>query len=68
MTEPTEDLAADTLEKAQRRSEYWKAEHLAANQEIERLRAGLERVLGTLRMYSRETAAAYDDILAEKRS
>lgn len=56
----------DTLENAQRRSEYWKAEHLAANREIERLRAGLERVLGTLRMYSRETAAAYDDILASE--
>lgn len=36
--------------------------------EVERLRAGLERVLGSLRMYSRETAAAYDDILASEAS
>lgn len=28
----------DTLENAQKRAEYWKAEHLAANAEIERLR------------------------------
>jgi len=31
----------DTLENAQRRAEYWKAEHLAANAEIERLRRAL---------------------------
>ena len=30
--------AMDTLENAQRRAEYWKAEHIAANAEIERLR------------------------------
>ena len=30
--------AMDTLENAQKRAEYWKAEHLAANAEIERLR------------------------------
>jgi hypothetical protein len=28
----------DTLENAQKRAEYWKAEHLAGNAEIERLR------------------------------
>lgn len=29
----------DTLENAQRRAEYWKAEHLAANAEIEAMRS-----------------------------
>ena len=32
----------DTLENAQRRAEYWKAEHRAANSEIERLQKVVE--------------------------
>ncbi len=31
-------VTQDTLENAQKRSEYWKAEHAAANKEIERLK------------------------------
>lgn len=34
----------DTVENAKKRAEYWKAEHLAANAEIERLRLWLEQI------------------------
>ena len=34
----------DTLENAQKRAEFWKAESLAATREIDMLRAALERI------------------------
>jgi len=44
--DPTAKLmaeAADEIEAARRTAEYWKAEHLAANAEIERLQAGIKQ-------------------------
>ena len=43
----------DTVENAKKRAEYWKAEHLAGNAEIERLREALRLSTNGLRHCSR---------------
>jgi len=50
----------DTLENAKKRSEFWKAEHIAANVEIERLRGKLEQADSQRETIGRLLADAMD--------
>ena len=55
----------DTLENAQRRAEYWKAEHNAANAEIERLRKATAKYIEQADRVGSIGWRPYDEFRAE---
>lgn len=54
------ETTAACVENAQRRAEYWKAEHLAANAEIEHLQEML-KFYSQLRAFAREILSAWPE-------
>lgn len=55
-----ERLSAE-VEEANRRAEYWKAEHNAANVEIDALRAQRYELLAALESIAKDATSTYED-------